>query len=129
MNAMPDAESEAFSSTQIDPDVLYAIGYNWFSQVVGHIQTMAGVKQDMTPAEILYWLGRIKYLPQGWAFTDFALDMSVALTGRLPPVARATAGSGFSLGMDGMATGENPAVPKSRARSNFALRFETSASN
>ena len=88
VNAMPDADSTAFSSVQAKNDVLYAVGQNWFAQVVGHVQTMAGTKQSMTPATILYWLGRIKYIPQGVAGTEFALDMGVELTGRLPVVAK-----------------------------------------
>ena len=104
VNAMPDAESVAFSSTQLDHDVLYAIGYNWFAQVVGHIQTLAGTKKDMTPAMILYWLGRVKYIPQGIADTEFALDMGVELTGRLPTVAKATASSSIALNLEASAS-------------------------
>ena len=100
VNAMHDAESVAFSSTKAYPDELYAIGHNWFAQVVGHIQTMAGTKQSMTPAKMLYWLGRVKYIPQGIADTEFALDMGVELTGRLPTVAKATASSSIALSLE-----------------------------
>ena len=105
VNAMPDAENTAFSATQIDPDVLYVVGQNWFAQVVGHVQTMAGTKQSMTPATILYWLGRIKYIPQGVAGTEFALDMGVELTGRLPVVAKASASSSMALSFEASASG------------------------
>ena len=105
VNAMPDAESVAFSSTQLDHDVLHAIGYNWFAQMVGHIQTMAGTKQSMTPAKMLYWLGRVKYIPQGVAGTEFALDMGVELTGRLPAVAKASASSSMALSFEASASG------------------------
>lgn len=100
VNAMPDAEQVAFSPTQTDPDVLHAIGYNWFAQVVGHIQEMSGAKQNMTPAKMLYWLGRVKFIPQGIADTEFALNMGVGLTGRLPTVAKATASSIIALSFE-----------------------------
>lgn len=104
VTAMPDAESTAFSSVQAKNDVLYAVGQNWFAKVVGHIQTMAGTKKDMTPASILYWLGRVKYIPQGVADTEFALDMGIELAGRLPTVAKATASSSIALNLEASAS-------------------------
>ena len=105
VNAMPDAESVAFSSTQLEHDVLHAIGYNWFAQVVGHIQTMAGTKQNMTPAKMLYWLGRVKYIPQGRAESSFAPDFDGGVYARLPDVQRSSASSAFSLSFDSSVTG------------------------
>lgn len=105
VNAMPDAESVAFSSTQIDPDVLHAIGYNWFAQIVGHIQTMAGTKQSMTPAKMLYWLGRVKFIPQGRAESSFSPDFDGSVSSRLPDVKRSSVSSAFSLSFDSSATG------------------------
>lgn len=105
VNAIPDAESVAFSSTQTEPDALHAIGYNWFAQVVGHIQTMAGTKQNMTPAKMLYWLGRVKFIPQGRAESSFSMDFDGGVSGRLPDVKRSSASSAFSLDFDSSATG------------------------
>ena len=105
VNAMPDAESMAFSSAQIDPDELYAIGYNWFAQVVGHIQTMAGTKQNMTPAKMLYWLGRVKYIPQSNAESSFSLEFDSGATGTLPDYQVGTATSAFSMSFDSSASG------------------------
>lgn len=107
VNAMPDAESVAFSSTKAYPDELYAIGHNWFAQVVGHIQTMAGTKQSMTPAKMLYWLGRVKYIPQGNAESSFSLDFDSGASGRLPTYEVGTATSAFSLSFDSSASGES----------------------
>ena len=90
---------------QAKNDVLYAVGQNWFAQVVGHIQTMAGTKQSMTPATILYWLGRIKYIPQGNAESSFSLDFDSGATGILPDYQVGTATSAFGLSFDSSAAG------------------------
>ena len=65
VEAVPDANVVAFSPEQIIPDQLHSIGYNWFAQVVERIQPMVGTKRNMTPAEIIYWLKKVKYIPQG----------------------------------------------------------------
>lgn len=105
VNAMPDADGVAFSSEQLDHDVLHAIGYNWFAQVVGHIQTMAGTKQSMTPAKMLYWLGRVKYIPQSNAESSFSLEFDSGATGTLPDYQVGTATSAFSMSFDSSASG------------------------
>ena len=97
VEGMPDARKVAFAAEQIAPDVFYGIGYNWFAQVVAYVQKMVGKSSDMTPADILYWLERVKYIPQGVADTEIALNMGVGLTGRLPAVAKATAVSDIAL--------------------------------
>lgn len=103
---IPYAESETFSATQIDPDIRYSIGYNWFSQVVDRVQTMAGTRRDMTPNAILYWLNMIKFIPQGFADTWFSLDMGSGTAARLPTVTKATARSDFSISMGTSASGQ-----------------------
>ena len=105
VNAMPDAESTAFSSVQAKNDVLYAVGQNWFAQLVGHVQTMAGTKKDMTPATILYWLGRVAYIPQGNAESSFSLEFDSGATGTLPDYQVGTATSAFSMSFDSSASG------------------------
>lgn len=105
VNAMPDAEQVAFSPTQTEPDVLHAIGYNWFAKVVGHIQTMAGTKQNMTPAKMLYWLGRVKFIPQGRADAEFRQNIDPTATGRLPNVVKGTANCEYKIDLTPTATG------------------------
>lgn len=102
---IPDAASVAFSATQIDPDVVHSIGYNWFAQAVEHIQTMAGTKQSMTPAKMLYWLGRVKYIPQGWASSDISLDLDTVAEGKLPAVVKGFASSTLTLSFEPSAVG------------------------
>lgn len=101
---IPDAENVAFSATQIDPDVVHSIGYNWFAQVVGHIQAMAGTRQNMTPAMMLYWLGRVKYIPQSMAESSFCLDFEDSASGWLPDVPRGKASSAFGMSFESSAS-------------------------
>ena len=107
VNARPDAESTAFSSVQAKNDILYAVGQNWFAQVVGYVQEMAGTRKSMTPADILYWLGRVAYIPQGNAESSFSLDFDSGASGRLPTYQVGTATSAFSLSFDSSAVGES----------------------
>ena len=103
---IPYAEDVAFSAKQIDPDIRYSIGYNWFAQVVDRVQTMAGTRRNMTPDNILYWLNLVRNVPQGVAVTWFSIDMGSATTGRLPRVSKAMASSDFSLNFETSASGQ-----------------------
>ena len=106
VEGMPDARKVAFSPEQIAPDVFYGIGYNWFAQVVAYVQKMVGKSSDMTPADILYWLERVKYIPQGVADSSFSLDLDSGASGWLPDYQIGTATSAFSLAFESSATGE-----------------------
>ena len=76
-----DATNVSFGSKPIEPDVLHSIGYNWFAEVVGHVQKLAGTSSKMTTADIVYWLGRIKYTPQGNAESSVSLSFDSAASG------------------------------------------------
>lgn len=97
VEAVPDANVVAFAPTQITTDELYTIGYNWFSQVVERIQPMVGTKRNMTPAEIIYWLKRVKYIPQSVAYTEFSYDISSSVMTRKPNVVKSTASCSFTI--------------------------------
>ncbi len=105
VEGMPPAENVAFSSEQITPDAYYGIGYNWFAQVVAYVQKFVGKKNDMTPADILYWLDRVKYIPQGVADSSFSLDLDSGASGWLPDYQIGTATSTFSLDFESDAFG------------------------
>lgn len=105
VEGVPDANLVAFSTTQITPDMLYTIGQNWFAQVVERTQEMAGTKRNMTPSDILLWLNRVKYIPQGWATTEIAIVLAPAATGKLPYVVKGTANCEYALGLTPAATG------------------------
>ena len=105
VEAVKDANGVTFSPTQRSIDELYTINYNWFSQVVGRTQEMAGTKINMTPTQIIYWLNRVKFIPQGWAGIEFTLNLDPAATGRLPNVVKGTANCEYTLGLTPTATG------------------------
>lgn len=107
IEGMPSAENVAFSSEQIAPDAYYGIGYNWFAKVVAYVQEFVGKKNDMTPADILYWLERVKYIPQGVADSSFSLDLDSGASGWLPDYQIGKATSAFSLDLESSATGES----------------------
>lgn len=104
VEGVPDASLVAFSTTQITPDMLYTIGQNWFAQVVERTQEMAGTKRNMTPSDILLWLNRVKFIPQGVAESMFSLNFDGGVSGRLPNVQRCSASSAFGLNFESMAT-------------------------
>ncbi|MBQ6991047.1 MAG: hypothetical protein IJN58_08315 [Clostridia bacterium] len=70
-----DPTDVKFGSEAIDPDQLYKIGYNWLAQVVDHLQDMVGKTASFTLEEIVYWLGRVKYLPQGNAESTMTIGL------------------------------------------------------
>lgn len=76
-----DATNVSFGSKPIEPDVLHSIGYNWFAEVVGLVQKMAGTSSKMTAADIVYWLGRVKYTPQGNAESSVSLSFDSTASG------------------------------------------------
>lgn len=100
VEGVPDANAVSFSPTQITPDAIHSIGYNWFAQVVERVQPMVGTKRNMTPAEILYWLMRVKYIPQGWANSEVSLDYDAVAVGRLPVVLKSSASSTITFNFE-----------------------------
>lgn len=107
VEAVPDASIVAFPPTQITPDELYTIGYNWFAQVVDRTQEMVGTRRKMTPAEIIYWLKRVKFIPQGWAITGSQLDFNVSAVSKLPAVVKSAAVSTIAVNFETSARGES----------------------
>ena len=105
VEGVPDANAVSFPPTQITPDAIHSIGYNWFAQVVERIQPMVGTKRNMTPAEIIYWLKKVKYIPQGFADASFSLRFDAVTATRLPNVVRSTAGSAFTISFESNAQG------------------------
>lgn len=102
---LPDAEDVSFSAEQIDPDVRYAIGWNWFAGVVERLRVMINSNRDFTPEEIVYWLGRVTVIPQGYASSEFTLDFATGASGILPTVYKGAASSEFTLNFESSAVG------------------------
>lgn len=69
--AVPDANATSFGGEESETDTMYGIGGNWFVRVVAHVQDMVGRNASFTPEEIVYWLGRVKYIQQGYGGSTF----------------------------------------------------------
>lgn len=102
---LPPAEAVSFSADQLDPDVRYSIGQNWFASVVERLRVMVNSNRDFTPEEIVYWLGRVTFIPQGYAESAFSLDFASGASGILPTVYKGTANSEFTLNFESSAVG------------------------
>lgn len=102
---LPEAELVSFSADQLDPDVRYSIGHNWFARVVERLRVMVNNNRDFTPEEIVYWLGRVAFIPQGYAESAFELDFASGASGILPTVYKGTASGEFSLSFESSASG------------------------
>lgn len=100
-----DPTDVKFGSEPIDPDQLYKVGYNWVAQVVDHLQDMVGRNASFTLEEIVYWLGRVKYIPHGYAESVFSLSFDTDASGILPVVQKGTANSSFALNFETSAIG------------------------
>ena len=85
---------------------VYRISGDTLTAIADRTRAMAGTNQKLTPAEIIYWLGRVKFIPQGWANSEFAISFAPSsATGRLPVVVKGTANSAFALNFTSGATG------------------------
>ena len=102
---LPEAEAVSFSADQLDPDVRYSIGHNWFARVVERLRVMSNQDRDFTPEEIVYWLGRVAFIPQGHAESSFSLDFASGASGILPTVYKGTANSELTLNFESSAVG------------------------
>lgn len=75
-------------------DEYYKISGETLTAIANHTRSMAGINRKLTPAEIVYWLGRVIYIPQGNASSVVTMPVYTAgATARLPVVVKATASS------------------------------------
>ena len=102
---LPEAELVSFSAAKNEPDERYSIGQNWFASVVERLRVMVNSNRDFTPEEIVYWLGRVAFIPQGYAESAFSLDFATGASGILPTVYTGTATSEFTLNFESSAVG------------------------
>ena len=77
----------------------YKISGETLTAIADRARVMANTKAKMTPAEIIHWLGRVAFIPQGHASSEFALgSFSGTAIGILPTVYKGRASSEFALG-------------------------------
>ena len=94
------AEDVAFLPEHIDTSTLYTVEYNWFADAVSQIQDMVGSNKAMNPADILYWLKRVKYIPQAMVETEVdlrGLTPSVSVSTKNPDVSKSSANTVVEL--------------------------------
>ena len=78
----------------------YSITSESLNNIAKRTQEMAGTSKLFTPDDIIYWLGRVMFIPQGRSISEFSLVPLVfesAASARLPEVVKAAANSEFSL--------------------------------
>lgn len=78
----------------------YAVTSANLNDIAKRTQEMAGTSNLLTPDDIIYWLERVIFVPQGRASSEFAiapLVFEAAATAQIPDVAKATANSEFSI--------------------------------
>ena len=79
----------------------YKISRETMTAIADRTRAMAGTTKKLTPDEIIYWLGRVLYVPQGYAETGYHLEpmaYSSNTTGIVPTVYRGGASSGVVFG-------------------------------
>ena len=84
----------------------YSITDDSLNAIAKRTQEMAGTNKLLTPADIIYWLGRVQFVPQGWASSEFTLDFAPSTaSGILPTVYKGAASSEFTLNFESSAVG------------------------
>ena len=84
----------------------YAIKSEDLNAIGELVQKMAGRSALMTVADMIYWLNRVQFIPQGNAESSFSLSFDSGASGILPDVQIGTATSAFSLSFTAVAVGE-----------------------
>ena len=51
----------------------YKISRERLENIANRVRVMAGLTRKMTPAEIIYWLEKVKFTPIAWANSEFVL--------------------------------------------------------
>lgn len=84
----------------------YAIKSEDLNAIGELVQKMAGKSALMSINDMIYWLNRVQFIPQGNAENEFSLSFNSAASGILPNVQRGSATSVFSLSFASTAVGE-----------------------
>lgn len=75
----------------------YSITSEILNNIAKRTQEMAGTSKLLTPDDVIYWLNRVQFIPQGNAESSFSLSFSSSASGILPDVQIGMAGSAFTL--------------------------------
>lgn len=108
VDTIPDGSAITFgyeNSEPVEREEQYAIASADLNELGAVTQKMAGKRALMTVADMIYWLNRVQFIPQGSAESAFALNFASAASGILPDVQRGTATSAFALNFTSSASG------------------------
>lgn len=105
----------------------YKVAESDLVAIADRTRAMVGISESLSIDEIIYWLGRVLYLPQAHASSEFAPDFNNDITGVLPTVVKALVNSPLTLDFDNSIVGILPAIVRATATSSLTLDFETSA--
>lgn len=107
-SGLPDGSVTTFGNVDgkpVEREEAYAINATELNAIGAITQKMAGKKALMTVAEMIYWLNRVQYIPQGNAESSFRLAFVNGASGILPNVQKGTATSSFRLAFESSAAG------------------------
>lgn len=102
----PVTEVTETGSFPVEREEAYSISSEDLNAIGAITQKMAGKSALMTVADMIYWLNRVQYIPQGNAESSFSLSFDSGASGILPNVQKGTATSAFSLSFTASAVGE-----------------------
>lgn len=83
----------AFGSNDATQFEYYAISAEVLNAIAAEVKKMAGRTILMTPEEILYWLRKVQYIPQGFAQSIQSIANGSDASGTIPTVVRGAASS------------------------------------
>lgn len=87
----PDGSDVKFDGSDSVSGGQYSISAEIMNAIVAEIQKMSGRTNPLTPEEMLYWLRRVVYIPQGYAVSVQSISQVSSASGRLPTVVRGRA--------------------------------------
>ena len=94
----PDGSEIEFGGTNSTQSELYSIPSEILNAIVAEIQKMSGRNKPLTPDEMLYWLRKVVYIPQGYAESiNTIVSQTSSANGIVPTVHRGTAISTQSI--------------------------------
>jgi hypothetical protein len=97
--SVPDGSAVTFGYENGEPverEEQYAIASADLNELGAVAQKMAGKRALMTVADMVYWLNRVQFIPQGNAESTFAVNFTSAASGILPDVQKSVATSTLS---------------------------------
>lgn len=78
----------------------YKISRERLENIANRVRVMAGLTRKMTPAEIIYWLEKVKFTPMTIGESEVnlgILTMSSTVSGVIPEITRGIANNTFTL--------------------------------